>query len=155
MKLTAVVLLLFCVACHSTRRPTSLHRFEVEVSWITTKQECISTLQFEHATGTTYAITDLRFRVESPTKFAGREITLRLREAPAIADAFQEVFMHQRFVLMLSAGDLRGESPSEEYNFSGILVRPLPESKKEANQPLQRNASRGSVSNFESPARRG
>ena len=31
MKLTAVVLLLFCVACHSTRRPTSLHGFEAEV----------------------------------------------------------------------------------------------------------------------------
>ncbi|MGC4071718.1 MAG: hypothetical protein QM760_04245 [Nibricoccus sp.] len=117
--------LIFKKEANQPVQPTPARRFETEVSRITTKQECVCTLQFEHSTGATYAITNLRFRVESPATFAGREITLRLREAPAVADAFQEVFTHRRFVLMLSESDLRGEPPSEEYNFSGILVRAL------------------------------
>jgi len=57
--------------------------------------------------------------------------------------------------------------PSLALRFSGLSAPSLcnstdfkfhalwPQAKEEANQPLQRNASTGSVSNFDSPARRG
>jgi hypothetical protein len=41
------------------------------------------------------------------------------------------------------------------HGFTTIFKRATTRGKKEPNQPLQRNASTGSVSNFESPARRG
>jgi hypothetical protein len=44
---------------------------------------------------------------------------------------------------------------TEENIYDNVMTEIAAENKTEPNHPLQRNASTGSVSNFESPARRG
>ena len=148
--LAACILLAACAATPAAHCESSIpKKIEAQVRRLTEKSECVCQLTTDHFAETTVSTTSISFRVESPKEYFGKVITLRLREAPAVVDAFEDVLSHDRFVLKLRRNDLLGIDEEEvvwtdgsvhkqqpaPYSFREILVRVLDHnSKQSANQ---------------------